>query len=69
MPRVPPFDRPATYDDLSKVPDIQVAESWKLGIYAREGIGHAWLVDPDARTRLAGSRGGHSRGGHLDHHC
>jgi Uma2 family endonuclease len=26
MPRVPPFDRPATYDDLVKVPDIQVAE-------------------------------------------
>ena len=147
MPRVPPFDRPATYDDLVKVPDIQVAEivdgelhvsprpaprhaaagadiggtlhgpyhkgrggpggwwilyepelhlgrnvlvpdwagwrrermprlpdsayfplapDWvceiispstasldrvkKLTIYAREGIGHAWLVDPDART-------------------
>lgn len=26
MPRVPPLDRPATYDDLVKVPDIQVAE-------------------------------------------
>ena len=26
MPRVPPFDRPATYDDLIKVPDIMVAE-------------------------------------------
>jgi Uma2 family endonuclease len=26
MPRVEPFDRPATYDDLVKVPDIQVAE-------------------------------------------
>ena len=24
--RIPPFDRPATYDDLVKVPDIQVAE-------------------------------------------
>ncbi len=22
----------------------------KLRIYAREGIGHAWLIDPDART-------------------
>ncbi|RMD79493.1 MAG: Uma2 family endonuclease [Gammaproteobacteria bacterium] len=22
----------------------------KLGIYAREGVGHLWLVDPDART-------------------
>ena len=26
MARVPPFDRPATYDDLMKVPDIMVAE-------------------------------------------
>ena len=26
MPRVQPFDRPATYDDLMKVPDIMVAE-------------------------------------------
>jgi Uma2 family endonuclease len=26
MPRIPPFDRPATYDDLLKVPDTQVAE-------------------------------------------
>jgi Uma2 family endonuclease len=147
MPRVPPFDRAATYDDLVQVPDIQVAEivdgelhasprpaprharagasvgflvggpydrgrggpggwvilyepevhlgrdilvpdwagwrrermphlpdtayfplapDWvceivspstasldrvrKLTIYAREAIGHAWLIDPDART-------------------
>jgi len=26
MPRVPPFDRPATYDDLVKVSDLMVAE-------------------------------------------
>jgi Uma2 family endonuclease len=26
MPRVPPLDRPATYEDLIKVPDIMVAE-------------------------------------------
>jgi Uma2 family endonuclease len=26
MPRVPPLDRPATYEDLEKVPDIMVAE-------------------------------------------
>jgi Uma2 family endonuclease len=26
MPRVPPFDRPATYDDLVKLPDHLVAE-------------------------------------------
>ncbi|MEI6669170.1 MAG: Uma2 family endonuclease [Acidobacteriota bacterium] len=157
MPRVPPFDRPATYDDLVALPDIQtgeivdgelhasprpaprhalaetaigdalrlpyhrgrggpggwlilvepelhllgdvlvpdwagwrksrmpsvpqtayfaVAPDWvcevlspstasldrakKLRIYAREGVGHAWLVDPVARTlevlRLEGGR-------------
>lgn len=26
MPRVPPLDRPATYEDLEKVPDIMIAE-------------------------------------------
>jgi Uma2 family endonuclease len=26
MPRVPPLDRPATYEDLEQVPDIMVAE-------------------------------------------
>jgi hypothetical protein len=26
MARVPPFDRPATYEDLMKVPDVMVAE-------------------------------------------
>jgi Uma2 family endonuclease len=26
MPRIPPLDRPATYDDLVKVPDVMVAE-------------------------------------------
>jgi hypothetical protein len=26
MPRIPPFGRPATYEDLVEVPDIQVAE-------------------------------------------
>jgi Uma2 family endonuclease len=157
VPRVPPFDRPATYDDLVKLPDSQVGEivdgelhasprptprhaeaeaaigeavrlpyhrgrggpggwlilpepelhlggdvlvpdwagwrrsrmaslpptayfslapDWvcevlspstasldrtkKLRIYAREGVGHAWLVDPIARTlevlRLEGGR-------------
>ena len=157
MPRVPPFDRPATYDDLVQVADVHIAEivdgelhvtprpaprhavasselgaillppyqkgrggpggwwvldepelhlggdivvpdlagwrrermprlpstaffpvvpDWvcevlspatasldrvkKLSTYAREGVGHAWLVDPDARLldvlRLEGGR-------------
>jgi Uma2 family endonuclease len=82
MPRVPPFVRPATYDDLVTLPDHLVAEivdgelhatpycalapdwiceilspstasldrSRKLGVYAREQVAHAWLVDPLLRT-------------------
>ena len=134
MPRVPPFDREATYEDLEKIPDLCVAEmvdgelhvsprpapphaqagielgdslvppyhkgrggpggwrifyepelhlganvlapDWiceilspstasfdriqKLAVYAREGVPHAWLIDPIARTlevlRLDGGR-------------
>ena len=29
MPRVPPFNRPATYEDLVALPDLYVAESLK----------------------------------------
>jgi len=28
----------------------QLDRAQKLAIYAREGVGHAWLIDPDART-------------------
>jgi len=28
---------------------VQIDRARKLGIYAREGVGHAWLVDPEAR--------------------
>jgi len=28
----------------------QLDRAKKLAIYAREGVGHAWLIDPDART-------------------
>jgi Uma2 family endonuclease len=34
VPRIPPFDRPATYDDLLTVPDIQVAEIVEGELYA-----------------------------------
>lgn len=34
MPRVPPLDRPATYDDLVKVPDNMVAEIVDDELYA-----------------------------------
>ena len=29
---------------------VQIDRARKLGIYAREGVSHAWLVDPLART-------------------
>ena len=38
----------------------QLDRARKLGIYAREGVAHAWLIDPLARTlevlRLEGGR-------------
>ena len=47
MPRVPPLDRPATYEDLMKVPDILVAE-------IVEGELHA-SPRPAPRHSIAGS--------------
>ena len=43
MPRIPPLDRPATYDDLMKVPDIMVAEivDGELHASPRPAIRHA----------------------------
>jgi Uma2 family endonuclease len=29
---------------------VQIDRARKLAIYARKGVGHAWLVDPDAGT-------------------
>ncbi|MCA9713045.1 MAG: Uma2 family endonuclease [Myxococcales bacterium] len=60
----------ATYDDLTLAPDwiceilspstSRLDRIHKLPIYAREGVRHAWLVDPIARTlevfRLEGGR-------------
>jgi hypothetical protein len=44
MPRVPPFDRPATYDDLVALPDIVVAEivDGELHSSPRPAAKHAW---------------------------
>jgi Uma2 family endonuclease len=63
MPRVPPFDRPATYDDLVKLPDNLVAEILDGELHAspRPAPAHAvagsilggWLVPP-----FHGGRGG-----------
>ena len=52
-----PLKKGATYDDLVRVPEHWVCEVLspateyidrrkKLRIYAREGVAHAWLVDP-----------------------
>ena len=56
MPRVPPFDRPATYDDLVRLPDLFVAEiaGGELHASPRPAFPHAdagaavggWLVPP-----------------------
>ena len=63
MPRVPPFDRPATYDDLVQVPDIQVAE-------IVDGELHATPRPAPRHARAGASIGGlveapfdHGRGG------
>jgi hypothetical protein len=43
--RVPPFDRPATYDDLLKLPPHLVAEivGGELHASARPALPHAWV--------------------------
>ena len=63
MPRVAPFDRPATYDDLMKVPDIMVAE-------IVDGELHASPRPAPRHARAGSSLGGdlvppfdHGRGG------
>jgi Uma2 family endonuclease len=63
MPRVPPFDRPATYDDLLAVPDIKVAE-------IVDGELHASPRPAPRHARAGASLGGnlvppfdHGRGG------
>ena len=40
-PRVPPLDRPATYEDLMQVPDVMVAEivDGELHVWARLAAG------------------------------
>ena len=63
MPRVPPFDRPASYDDLAKLPDTLVAE-------IINGELHASPRPAPPHTRAGSSLGGmlvgpfdHGRGG------
>jgi Uma2 family endonuclease len=67
VPRVPPFDRPATYDDLVKLPDLMVAEivDGELHASPRPAPRHAHaelmvgnLLGPPHRDVGSGGRGG-----------
>jgi hypothetical protein len=44
VPRVPPFDRPATYEDLERLPPQMVAEIVEGELHAspRPALRHAW---------------------------
>jgi len=46
VPRVPPFDREATYEDLKKIPDMMVAEmvGGELHAFPRPAFPHANLA-------------------------
>jgi len=63
MPRVPPLDRPATYEDLVKVPDICVAEivDGELHVSPRPAPRHA--VAGSSLGVLVGGPYQHGRGG------
>ena len=60
MPRVPPFDRPATYEDLEALPDIVVAEILDGELYSSPR--------PAPRHARAGSAIGVRIGGPFDQH-
>jgi hypothetical protein len=66
VPRVPPFDRPATYDDLVKLPDHMVAEIADGELHASPRLAARHAV---AYARLGGAlvpafdRGGAGPGG------
>lgn len=54
MPRIPEaaaFElAPDWVCEVLSTSTVRVDRGEKLGIYAREGVGHAWLVDPIAQT-------------------
>ena len=61
-----PTPRPATCQDALDAPDraceapsprtLRIDATLKRDLYARHGVGHLWLVDPDARTLEAFAR-------------
>ena len=63
VPRIPPFDRPATYEDLEKVPDIMVAENVDDELHAspRPELPHAHVSS--AFGALIGGPYHYNRGG------
>jgi Uma2 family endonuclease len=63
MPRIQPFDRPATYEDLEKVPDIMVAEivDGELHASPRPALRHARVAS--SLTMEIGGRYDRGRGG------
>jgi Uma2 family endonuclease len=63
MPRVPPFDRPATYEDLLRVPDNMVAEivDDELHVSPRPALRHAHVTS--SVGVLIGGPYHHARGG------
>jgi Uma2 family endonuclease len=63
MPRVPPLDRPATYEDLIKVPDIMVAEIVDGELHASPRPAHAHTNAGSALGMLVGTPYHHGRGG------
>ncbi len=63
MPRVPPLDRPATYEDLAKVPDIMVAEIIDGELYATPRPAPRHAVAGASLGVLVGGPYGQARGG------
>jgi Uma2 family endonuclease len=55
VPRVPPFDREATYEDLKKIPDTMVAEMAGGELYAfpRPALPHASVATSISASLLA----------------
>jgi len=60
MPRVPPFDRPATYEDLAALPDTLVAEIVDGELHASRGRRrltrgrrHRWASGSADRSTMA----------------
>jgi Uma2 family endonuclease len=63
MARVPPFDRPATYEDLVKVPDIMVAEIVDDELHASPRPAPRHAAGSSSLGMLIGAPYHHGRGG------